>query len=77
MLRKVICFIDADDFVETNYLEEMCREIEKQKADIVCCGFNIIKKNKVRPHLVSLESSSKIESILHLLNGNDWGSSIQ
>ena len=71
---KYICFIDADDFVETNYLEEMCREIEKQKADIVCCGFNIIKKNKVRPHLVSLESSSKIESILHLLNGNDWGS---
>lgn len=71
---KYICFIDADDFVESNYLEEMYREIEKQKADIVCCGFNIITKDKVRPHLVSLEASSKIESILHLLNGDDYGS---
>jgi len=71
---KYICFIDADDYVESNYLEEMYREIEKQKADIVCCGFKIITKDKVRPHSVSLEASSSIESILHLLNGNDWGS---
>jgi len=71
---KYICFIDADDYVESNYLEEMYRAIEKQKADIVCCGFNIITKDKVKPHLVSLQASSKIESILHLLNGNDWGS---
>lgn len=71
---KYICFIDADDFVEPNYLEVMYREIERQKADIVCCGFNIITKDKVSPHLISLEASSNIESILHLLNGNDWGS---
>ena len=71
---KYICFIDADDYVESNYLEEMYRAIEKQKADIVCCGFNIITKDKVIPHLVSLQASSKIESILYLLNGNDWGS---
>tara|TARA_A100001015_G_C14973791_1_gene706306 strand:+ start:490 stop:1497 length:1008 start_codon:yes stop_codon:yes gene_type:complete len=71
---KYICFIDADDFVEPNYLEVMYREIEKQKADVVCCGFNIITKDKSSPHLVSLEASSNIESILHLLNGNDWGS---
>lgn len=69
-----ICFIDADDFVEPNYLEVMYREIEKQKADVVCCGFNIITKDKSSPHVVSLEASSNIESILHLLNGNDWGS---
>jgi glycosyltransferase involved in cell wall biosynthesis len=69
-----ICFIDADDFVEPNYLEVMYREIEKQKADVVCCGFNIITKDKLSPHVVSLEASSNIESILHLLNGNDWGS---
>ena len=71
---KYICFIDADDYVESNYLEEMYRAIEKQKVDIVCCGFNIITKDKVIPHLVSLQASSKIESILYLLNGNDWGS---
>ena len=71
---KYICFIDADDFVEPNYLEVMYREIERQKADIVCCGYNIITKDKVSPHLISLEASSNIESILHLLNGNDWGS---
>lgn len=69
-----ICFIDADDFVEPYYLEVMYREIEKQKADIVCCGFNIITKDKSSLHIVSLEASSNIESILHLLNGNDWGS---
>jgi glycosyltransferase involved in cell wall biosynthesis len=69
-----ICFIDADDFVEPYYLEVMYREIEKQKADVVCCGFNIITKDKSSLHVVSLESSSNIESILHLLNGNDWGS---
>ncbi len=71
---KYICFIDADDYVETNYLEVMYREIEKQKVDIVCCGFNILRKDKVSSQLISLEASSNIESILHLLNGNDWGS---
>ena len=71
---KYICFIDADDYVEPNYLEVMYREIENQKADIVCCGFNILTNDKVRPHLISLEASSNIESIIHLLNGNDWGS---
>lgn len=71
---RYICFIDSDDYVEPNYLEVMYREIEKQKADIVCCGFNIITKGNVRPHLISLEASSNIEAILHLLNGRDWGS---
>jgi glycosyltransferase involved in cell wall biosynthesis len=71
---KYICFIDADDYVEPNYLEGMYREIEKQKADVVCCGFNIITKDKVNPHLITLEASSNIEAILYLLNGNDWGS---
>ena len=71
---KYICFIDADDFVQPNYLGLMYHEIENQKADIVCCGFNIITKEHRTEHIVTLESSSKIESILHLLNGNDWGS---
>lgn len=71
---KYICFIDADDFVQPNYLELMYREIEKQKADIVCCGFHIITKKHKTEHIASLESSSNVESLKHLLNGSDWGS---
>ena len=71
---KYICFIDPDDFVRPNYLELMYHEIEKQKADVVCCGFHIIKKEHRTEHIVSLESSSNVESLKHLLNGSDWGS---
>jgi glycosyltransferase involved in cell wall biosynthesis len=71
---KYICFIDADDFVQPNYLMLMYHEIEKQKADVVCCGFHIITKEHHTEHIVSLESSSNVESLKHLLNGSDWGS---
>lgn len=71
---KYICFIDADDFVQPNYLELMYREIEKQKADVVCCGFHIITRENKIEHIASLESSSNFESLRHLLNGSDWGS---
>lgn len=41
--KYIIC-VDSDDWVDTNHLENLYIEAEKEKADIVCC--NLIKEFK-------------------------------
>lgn len=36
---KYICFIDSDDYLSNNYLEELVLTIEKSKSDVVVCGY--------------------------------------
>lgn len=38
----VISFIDADDYVDDNFFEEMINKMQENDADIVACDFNII-----------------------------------
>ncbi len=40
---KYLIFIDADDFIKTNYIEQLVNEIEKG-FDLVCCGYIDISK---------------------------------
>ena len=35
---EYISFIDADDYVEPNFLEEMLNAMNRYNADLVCCG---------------------------------------
>ena len=39
---KYICFIDSDDFIESNYIESLVKTIEDKNVDLVC-NINILK----------------------------------
>lgn len=38
---KYVCFLDADDYFEENYLEKMYHEIVRTNSDVCYCGYNI------------------------------------
>ncbi len=39
---ELVCFVDADDTIEKNYISLMVDIIQKEKCDLVCCGYNYI-----------------------------------
>lgn len=43
-----ICFIDADDWIDSNYLQEMYYTIKTGDVDMVCCGYCIEYNNTKR-----------------------------
>lgn len=40
-------FIDGDDYVSENIVQKMGEKIMKSQADVVCCGVNYVRKNKI------------------------------
>lgn len=42
---EYIQFIDADDFVDVNMVQEMVLNIEKYKCDLVICGYKNVNNN--------------------------------
>lgn len=44
---EYISFLDADDFYELSFIQEMFDEIHKNNKDVVYCGFNIVKNDAV------------------------------
>lgn len=42
---KYIVFIDSDDWVEYNMLEELYNNAIQNNSDIVCCGFSRVSEN--------------------------------
>lgn len=53
-IGNYIVFVDADDWLESNFLERMFETIEREKADIVQCNFYYAKENENirRKHIV-------------------------
>lgn len=50
---QYIKFVDSDDWLEKNTCEELIKIIKEEKTDLVICGLNIYKNNKLlrTPHL--------------------------
>lgn len=46
---EYIQFVDADDTLEKNMIYDMVQEIEKNKTDLIICGYNRVSKSKVTP----------------------------
>lgn len=50
---EYICFIDSDDWIESNYLATLERQAESSKADLIVCGltheFKNGKKTEYKP----------------------------
>lgn len=45
---KYIIFIDSDDYVEKNYIEELVKAIESDKNELAICGIKEIENKKVK-----------------------------
>ena len=60
---KYTAFMDADDYVEKNFLEELYKSITKNNADIAVCGFRRIdeKTGKVLSQEMKYEETKIIE----------------
>ena len=43
---EYIAFMDSDDYLEKNFLEELYKLAKKTGADITCCNFNMYFPNK-------------------------------
>lgn len=72
---KYIAYLDADDFVEQNYIKEMTGPLEKDESiDITCCGYGEYKTGEDEKAgfmpLVSGVFDSDFQSYLELLGGN-------
>ena len=44
MTGNFVCFVDSDDWVEKNYVEEMLNIQQKTNADVVACGINLVNE---------------------------------
>lgn len=62
---EFICFLDADDYLEPNYIEMLYTGI--QHADISVCGYNVISEHSeiCRPEEGIVTSSVAVNSVLH------------
>ena len=54
---KYILFVDSDDWIEDNMVEQMYEKAETEKADIVMCDMLIEKANETEVCSVSLRES--------------------
>lgn len=44
MTGNFVCFVDSDDWVKKNYVEEMLNIQQKTNADVVACGINLVNE---------------------------------
>lgn len=42
---EYLTFVDSDDYISLNAIEQFLRIVQEQNVDVVCCGLNIIDNN--------------------------------
>ena len=50
---KYIQFVDSDDYIDKYFVEKMVKSIEKNNADLVICGINIVKREKMYSNAIA------------------------
>lgn len=64
---KYICFIDSDDYIEKNMIENMVKQIQKTNSDVVICGFYVDYEDKsgklIRREARQLEGKIDLEKM--------------
>jgi glycosyltransferase involved in cell wall biosynthesis len=66
---KYICFIDSDDYIEKNMIEEMLLQIENYRADVCECGFFIHNKdNTIIDYSLLIKNLKYLNNRFDLLN---------
>lgn len=71
---EYIQFIDCDDYVESDYLEVLVREIEQKNADLVISGYTRHKNGKISRNVPSSYVSDGVQqfSQIFFLLYNRW-----
>lgn len=67
---KYIMFIDSDDYIENNMLHDMKKAMEYSKADIVICGYNVIKNGRKKKNEIQIDSNVSEREKLNYLYQN-------
>lgn len=57
-LYDYITFLDVDDILDSNFVEIFYREIEKNKCDMYCTNFQLLKSNNIRVKSYSLKKGN-------------------
>jgi len=60
---KYIAFVDSDDYVELDMFEKLYNKIEKDKSDIVVCGYKSFYENSEEVLYTNIENKCNITSI--------------
>lgn len=50
---EFVCFLDADDFPEKNYLQQLTQAIQAKNAEIVVCNFRMLEEDKAQVNFTS------------------------
>lgn len=64
---ELITFIDADDYVKSDYLEKLSKPIVEDDADMVSCNYFIVKENTIvepRLKLTGVYKSHQIKDFI-------------
>lgn len=60
---KYITFVDADDYIEKKIYKNMYLNAETNNSDIVCCGVNLVYKDKIKEKIYfQYDKSYKIKN---------------
>jgi glycosyltransferase involved in cell wall biosynthesis len=66
-----ICFVDSDDWLEPDFLEEMYLAVQKDNADISICGYYRSSDHKSEPVPVEvLENTLNNQEVTHYISAN-------
>lgn len=60
-----IAFIDSDDWVESDYIEQFMKSISQDT--IVCCGYNVVYKTKIVENTVEVYKEVKVDEFVDLM----------
>lgn len=62
---EYLSFVDADDFIEPNMIENMLKKLKTQQSDIVVCNFERMGKSYYKKEDRLLEKSEIYEAIFY------------
>lgn len=52
---EYICFIDSDDYVELNMIEEMYKKIEDYDADLILSDYNRVFPDRIKEEMMNID----------------------
>lgn len=67
-----ITFLDADDYLDSDYIQVLHQQLEKENADIACCGYTLHRPDAEIPIHASGEIFrwDRQEALVQLLEGS-------
>lgn len=74
---KYICFIDSDDYIDSEYIQKLYYEVKLYDLDIAYCNFKLFDENKElgkkeKNYLITQKGISGLKYQLLRFKNNDW-----